>query len=133
MSCYSGTRFATREDRKRNRPALKAEIEAALAARPAAEWVEILSGVGVPAGPVLSVPEILGHAQVAGRGLVQRFEDVPGIGRDIAAVGTGVRVDGAALAVGSPPPELGAHNAEIYGALGYDAAALSALEEEGVI
>src|SRR5262249_16538218 len=48
-------RFANREDRKVRRFELKAEIEAALTARPAREWSAILNAAGVPAGEVLSV------------------------------------------------------------------------------
>jgi len=42
-------RFADREDRKRNRFALKAEIEAALAAKSAREWSALFNAQGVPA------------------------------------------------------------------------------------
>lgn len=126
-------RFASREDRKRHRLALKAELEAALAARPARDWAREMNAAGVPAGAVLTVPEVLAHPQVAGRGLVDRFADVPGVGRDIAVLRPGVKIDGTAPAVDVPPPRLGQDNAEIWGGLGLDAAALAALAAEGVI
>src|SRR5580765_631041 len=44
------SRFAGREDRKRNRYALREEIERALASRPAAEWSALMNDSGVPAG-----------------------------------------------------------------------------------
>jgi CoA:oxalate CoA-transferase len=72
-------RFAEREARKRNRFALKAEIEAALAAKPAAEWAARFNANGVPAGEVLGIPEMLAHPQVTGRGLVKTFATAPGI------------------------------------------------------
>src|SRR5580692_5631051 len=43
-------RFAEREARKRNRFALKAEIETALVAKSAAEWSALFNAQGVPAG-----------------------------------------------------------------------------------
>src|SRR5215475_8467071 len=52
-------RFAGREDRKRRRFELNAEIEQALAARPAQEWSALLNKNGVPAGEVLDVPAVL--------------------------------------------------------------------------
>ncbi|MEL6264084.1 MAG: CoA transferase [Pseudomonadota bacterium] len=125
--------YATREDRKRNRLALKAEIEAALAARPARDWARELNRLGVPAGAVLSVPEVLAMPQIAERGLMATFPNAPGVGRDISVVRTGLKIDGEAPAVDTPPPELGADNAEVYGALGYTAEDLDRLAAEGAI
>src|SRR6202021_2122359 len=42
-------RFPERETRKRNRAALKAAIEAALAAKPAEQWAALFNAHGVPA------------------------------------------------------------------------------------
>ncbi|MEM6676529.1 MAG: CoA transferase [Pseudomonadota bacterium] len=125
--------FATREDRKRHRHALRAELEAVLATRPARDWARELNRIGVPAGAVLSVPDVLAAPQIADRGLLATYEDVPGVGRDITAVRTGMKIDGTAPAVDAPPPELGQDNAEVYGALGYDEPALERLAAEGVI
>ncbi|MCL7021223.1 CoA transferase, partial [Vibrio vulnificus] len=60
-------RFAHPADRKTRREELRTELEAALAARPAAEWEEILSAAGVPAARVLSVPEVLELEQLTAR------------------------------------------------------------------
>lgn len=125
--------YATREARKANRQTLKAELERSLAAQSAHEWVEALNRIGVPAGVVQSVPEALTHPQVAERGLLADFPDVPGVGRDITVVRTGVKLDGAAPAVEIPPPQLGAHNDEVYGALGLSGAEIQRLREEGVL
>ncbi len=125
--------YATRENRKANRLALKATLEASLAAKPARVWARELNDLGVPAGAVFEVPDILEHPQIAGRGMVADFARAPGTGRDVRVVRTGVKIDGAAPAVDGPPPRLGEHNAEIYGALGLTEAELAALQEEGVI
>ena len=126
-------RFTTREDRKRNRVALKAALEAVLRTRPAGHWVTELNQIGVPAGPVLSVPEALALPQVADRGFLDSFADVPGVGRDITVATTGIKLDGAPPKVATPPPELGAHNAQVWGSLGLDDAELDSLKAEGVI
>ncbi|WP_299297284.1 CoA transferase [uncultured Tateyamaria sp.] len=125
--------YATREDRKRNRHALRARIEAALTDHTARDLARDLNRIGVPAGAVMSVADVLDHPQVAERGLLSQFADVPGVGRDISVVNTGVKLDGAPLEVGTPPPELGAHASEVWGALGLDASDIRDLTEKGAI
>lgn len=125
--------YATREDRKANRSALKAELERSLATGSAQGWADELNRLGVPAGVVYSLPQVLAHPQISERGLLADFTDVPGAERDITVVRTGVKLDGAAPAVETPPPQLGADNDEIYGALGVSSEDLRRLREEGVL
>jgi crotonobetainyl-CoA:carnitine CoA-transferase CaiB-like acyl-CoA transferase len=125
--------YATREDRKRNRRALKAELEAVLRTRSARDWAQELNAIGVPAGAVLSVPEVLQTPQIADRGFLKHYSDVPGVGRDIDVVTTGVKLDGSAVSVEAPPPELGQDNAAIWGALGVEPQEIERLRQEGAI
>ena len=125
--------FATREDRKRNRIALRAELEGTLKTRTAQEWADELNDCGVPAGRVLSVPDILNTSQIIDRGLLAHFEAAHGVGRDIDVVRTAVKVDGKVPDVKTPPPLLGGHNAEVYGDLGISSAAMQTLSEKGAI
>lgn len=125
--------YATREDRKANRSALKAELERSLATGSAQGWADELNRLGVPAGVVYSLPQVLAHPQISERGLLADFTEVPGAERDITVVRTGVKLDGAAPAVEMPPPQLGADNDEIYGALGVSSEDLRRLREEGVL
>ncbi|WP_375593177.1 CoA transferase [Algihabitans albus] len=125
--------YATREDRKANRSALKAELERSLATGSAQGWADELNQLGVPAGVVYSLPQVLAHPQISERGLLADFTEVPGAERDITVVRTGVKLDGAAPAVDTPPPQLGADNDEIYGALGVSSEDLRRLREEGVL
>ena len=125
--------FQTREDRKANRYALKAEIENALQHRPARELARELNALGVPAGAVFSVPNILAHDVIAGRGMVAEFRDVPGAERDIQVLRTGIKLNGKAPGVDEAPPRLGEHNSEILSGLGLSSDEISELEREGVI
>ncbi|MEM0978238.1 MAG: CoA transferase [Pseudomonadota bacterium] len=125
--------YATREDRKANRLALKADLETALRAKPARDWAKELNKIGVPAGAVLTVPEVLSMPQIADRGFLADFEDVPGVGRDIRVVRTGVKLDHKAPSVDMPPPELGQDNHDIYGALGRNTDEIDQLKKDGAI
>ena len=125
--------YATREDRKRNRHALRSELESVLVTRPARDWAKELNRLGVPAGAVLTVPEVLAMPQIADRGFLARFERAPGVGRDVDVVTTGAKIDGAPARVDAPPPELGQDNAAVFGGLGLSEEEIAALREEGAI
>ncbi|MCA3643832.1 MAG: CoA transferase, partial [Methylobacterium sp.] len=67
-------RFADRQSRKLHRAALKAELEAALAVKGAEEWEALFNARGVPAGQVLTVPQVLREAQIIGRRFVEEVD-----------------------------------------------------------
>jgi formyl-CoA transferase len=123
--------YATREDRKRNRLRLRAELETVLTTRPAEEWARELNAIGVPAGPVLTVPEVLAHPQVAGRGFLGRFADVPGVGRDLQLARMGATIDGVRPSVDAAPPELGADTEAVLAELGFGADEIAGMRAEG--
>ena len=97
-------RFSRRESRKEHRAALTDALEAALGAKTAKEWDVILNEIGVPAGCVVTVPEALQSAQIASRGLLQTFDEVPGVERPITVARTGFKLsDGEPIAT-TPSP-----------------------------
>ena len=99
-------RFAIRRDRLSNRSALKAEIEARLAARSTAEWDAIFAAA--------SVPEALAHPHIAAREFVQEFPGMPmPSGRPLSILRGGFRVNGQSPKVDLPPPGLDAHRYQI--------------------
>jgi crotonobetainyl-CoA:carnitine CoA-transferase CaiB-like acyl-CoA transferase len=126
-------RFVGREERKLNRYELKTELELALAQKSAAEWAPELNAHGVPAGAVLSVPEVLEHPQVIERGLIKRFQRAPGVDRELSVVRAGFRLGHGDPAPASPPPALGADTERVLGELGYAADDIAALRRERAI
>ncbi|MFD5746109.1 CaiB/BaiF CoA transferase family protein [Streptomyces sp. NPDC127033] len=126
-------RFTHPADRKTHRDALRDEVEAGLAARPAAEWEEILSDAGVPAARVLSVPDALDLDHLDARGFVHDLPFPDGRERPLRVLGSPVRVDGEPAVTPSPPPLLGEHTDTVLAELGYTPAEITALREGGAV
>ena len=126
-------RFATRDNRKLHRQALISALDPYLKRKSAAKWEAELTAKGIPAGVVMTVPDILAHPHIAHRGLLSSFENVPAAEGPVSVMRTGFQSDGQPLSVDVPPPLLGAHNDELLKELGYDEAAIAELSQEGVI
>jgi crotonobetainyl-CoA:carnitine CoA-transferase CaiB-like acyl-CoA transferase len=125
-------RFAGREDRKRNRFALNAEIETALAGKTASEWAAVFNQHGVPAGEVLDVPSVLEHPQIVERKLLRTFAEPPGVGRPIEVVRAGFRLASGDPGPAMPPPQLGADTYDILAELGYSKSEIDDLARENI-
>lgn len=126
-------RFRGREQRKANRASLNAELETELARRSAAEWEQTLNEAGVPAGQVLSIPDVLAHPQVAQRELVQTLDAEVSEGRKMSVMRAGFRLSDCAPAAAAPPPALGADTREVLGAIGLSDSAIDAYRDSGVL
>jgi crotonobetainyl-CoA:carnitine CoA-transferase CaiB-like acyl-CoA transferase len=67
-------RFAEPASRAKNRQPLRDACNEALRTKTTQEWIEALNGVGVPAGPILSVDEVFEDAQVRHLAMAQPLE-----------------------------------------------------------
>ena len=126
-------RFADRDARLTHRAELRRILEEALRARSADEWERLFHEAGVPAGPILNVPDILRHPHLETRGLIKRFTDVPAVGREIAVTRVGFRLAGTQPDVDRPPPTLGEDTDRILRAAGYSDEAIGRFRRAGVI
>uniref|UniRef100_UPI0035B4D7C4 CaiB/BaiF CoA transferase family protein n=1 Tax=Promineifilum sp. TaxID=2664178 RepID=UPI0035B4D7C4 len=110
---------------------VKAEVRAAIAARPLAEWAAVFAPLDVCVEPALNVPEMLAHPQTAARGLVV---DVPrpggGAQRQVASP---FRFSGGAAEYRHTGAALGAHTSEVLRAAGYNEAEIEALRSANAI
>ena len=125
-------RFAERQTRKRNRNALSVLIEERLIARSAVEWEALLNAQGVPAGQVLSVPQILDHPQVRDRQFLESLPAAGSSGESLRVTRPGFRLD-EPLPPPASPPALGADTRSWLRRLGRTDDAINELVAAGVI
>jgi crotonobetainyl-CoA:carnitine CoA-transferase CaiB-like acyl-CoA transferase len=96
-----------------------------------AELLERMVAEQVPAGPVLSLEEILEDPQIRHNEAIFEAEH-PVYGR-LRQARPAARFDRTPQAPGRPPPLHGEHSDEVLAELGYDEAARAALRKAGVI
>ena len=99
--------------------------------RPTAEWVALLNDAGVPCGPINSIDETFADPQVRHLAMAAPV-DHPLMGK-FDVLGQGANLSRTPFHIHSAPPDQGEHTDAILGELGYDAAAIAALRDDGVI
>lgn len=125
-------RFRTNSARVANRALLIPLLQEIFRTEPAAEWIDLLLAIGVPAGPINDVAAALDDPQVRARGMVQAV-DHPTAGR-IDLIGPVAKFSRTPATVRLAPPPLGYDTAAILGdLLGYSQAEIDGLQATGVI
>jgi CoA:oxalate CoA-transferase len=111
------SRYAGNADRAANVDALKADLEAVLATKPTAHWLEVLDAAGVPNGPINDVAQALNDPQIRARNMVAEMKDPDGPALIMA--GNPIKMSDVADPSGRPPaPKLDQHRAAILAELG---------------
>ncbi|MFH8249040.1 CaiB/BaiF CoA transferase family protein [Microbacterium sp. B2969] len=124
-------RFVDAAARLRNKEALWAILEARVATRPAAEWIELLAAAHVPVAPVKNVLEALEDAREAADGSLVTVanDDV-----SFENVATPIRFVGTTDVRATYPPALGGDTVDLLvNELGYSDTAVEALLARGVV
>lgn len=126
-------KFRTTADRHANRDELVKVVEDILRRKTVAEWQRILDAGDVPNAPVNDVGQALDQAAVRDRGMIQPT-DHPVAGK-VEVVASPIKYVGRFDDVKTAPaPLLGEHSrAVLHDLLGYDAAKVDALIEQGVV
>jgi len=116
-------------------PAKRDEIAAHFRSRFATktrdEWFEILKQTDICAGPVYSLEEALRDPHNLAREMVVEVEH-PTLGK-VKHVGIGTKLSDTPGKVRTTAPLAGQHTDDVLASLGYDAAAVAALRQRGVV
>jgi itaconate CoA-transferase len=122
-------RFASNSARSANRPALRAAIEAVLGMLSADDVSARLDGAGIANSQLRDIGEFWHHPQLVER---DRVVQVDSPGGKISALVPPVSFSHIHAQMGAIP-RLGSHTDGILGQLGYDAAVIQRLREQGVV
>lgn len=125
-------RFLNQTLRNQHHEALTEEIQAAFRSKTSDEWIEVFQGIGVPTGPIKTIPEVLeSDPHVKAREMVVEV-DHPTIGK-MKTLGVPVKLSETPGAVTRAAPTLGQHTAQVLVELGYSLEEIDALRAAGVI
>jgi crotonobetainyl-CoA:carnitine CoA-transferase CaiB-like acyl-CoA transferase len=124
-------RFASAALRRRNKEALNETIATALRARSTREWFERMVEAGLPCGPVYSIKDTFADPQVEAL-RIKRSVTHPRLG-EIDLVAQPCEITGFDREIRTATPDLGEHNGEVLGSLGYGAEEIEKLKAAGVI
>lgn len=113
-------RFASNADRMANLPALVAVLAPLFARRNTESWLDLFEKAGMPAGPVLSIRDMLADPQTRAREMVVTTEHAT-LGR-VETLGAPVKLSATPARVERAAPVLGQHNDEIFRELGFGSA-----------
>jgi crotonobetainyl-CoA:carnitine CoA-transferase CaiB-like acyl-CoA transferase len=102
----SDPEFATNPARVAHRNRLNQALASILSQRPRAEWIALLTPLGVPCTPVLGVDEIFSEPQVRARGLCVATQGALGL-PGLTTVGQPMVIDGLRPAHAQAPGPIG--------------------------
>ena len=123
-------RFSDRHIRKQNRLSINQEVSKVLLAKTAMEWEAAMTEVGVPAGRVFTVPEILSHPHMRERGFSASLP-AP-FGTQHITRGGFYFPEESSMPV-DPAPALSQHTPHWLQKLGYTEQAIREFKDQGVI
>ena len=124
-------RFASIAARRQNKEVMNQMIAEALQAKTTAEWFELIVAAELPCGPVYNIKQAFADPQVEALRL-KRSVTHPRLG-ELDLVAQPCQITGFDRDIRTATPDLGEHNNEILGSLGYSAEEIEKLKSSRVI
>lgn len=124
-------RFASNPQRVKHRDSVVPLLAGAFMAKGRDQWLKLLDEAGVPCGPINTVDEAFRDPQIQHRGMEIHLQD--SVGQNVPLVGCPIKLSGTPVEYNQAPPKLGEHTDDVLRALGYDAARIATLREQGTV
>ena len=124
-------RFADRATRFAAADALRDELGATFATRPAAAWETLLTAADVPAGKVRTIPEAVAEQHTAARGVWQAVAAPDGMAMRLP--GLPFHLNGSSPGPAAVPGGVGADTEAVLLSLGRTGTDIAALRRDGVV
>jgi len=125
-------RFRTNAARVEHRQDLIDALAECFLAGDTGHWLDVLTAVGVPAGPINTIADVFSDSYAAERQFVRQLPHAAA--GTIATVANPVHFSKTPVEYRSAPPTLGQHTAEILAEeLQYSPGEIAALREDGAI
>ena len=124
-------RFKDNADRRTHLTELTGALAPLFRQRTTGHWLQAMEEAGVPAGPVLSIGEVLNDPQVRARKMVVEVEHTR-LGT-VNTMGAPVKLSSTPATVRRGAPMLGQHTREVLGEIGYAPERIAELEKIGAV
>jgi crotonobetainyl-CoA:carnitine CoA-transferase CaiB-like acyl-CoA transferase len=123
--------YANEKLRVKNRARLNREITVLFKTRPVAYWVDVLNEIGVPAGPVYTVPQMFEDPQIQHLGIAQSIQTPEGPLMHL--ISQPVTLERTPASIANSAPGWGEHTDEMLREAGYAGGDIERLRAEGVV
>ena len=131
MDLFEHADFKTGEARAKNRKTLNEALNKGFAAKPTAEWVEILNAAGVPCGPIYSMDQVFADPQVKH---IQAAAEVQHkkLGK-LRLINQPVKLSRTPAKLLAATPERGEHTEEVLLELGFNKNEVESFKNKGIV
>jgi formyl-CoA transferase len=123
--------WKTQIGRSKDRKAINAAIAEVTRHKPAAHWIELFEGNGIPCGPIYTIDQVFADPQVKHLKMA-RLMDSPYVGQK-EVVASALNISGFSKDIRSPTPDAGEHTDEVLGAVGYSPEEIADMRRKGAI